>query len=942
MRRSAALAVSTVATLIAAGLATIAPAAAEEPPPIISFAVGPPFTTNAVVTGPDGALWQAITAQEGRPGADLARFDPATGDDTPTDLAAVVGALALTFTPAGDLWVLGDLAGGTTDRLVQVDPADRAALDQLDVPRSNGARGLATTADGHLWYVTDTAGDPLVEVDPATDTVTRHALPALGGADRGFGTIALGPDGNLWVPVLFSSSDPLPVGSAIDDPDVLVRITPAGTLTQIDTGAQLSGVLAMTGGAVWFGISTGIGRVDPDTTDVQTWPVAPAASVDALAAGPDGRTWFSDGTTRALGALDPDTGTVTVTPTPGARPTLLTTDGSGALWFVDGEQFLARVDPATGAFTARARGVHRPTLLLDGPDGRLWTASGDGFVVGALDPHDPTPADPAVEALHVGHPVTGLAEGPGDTVVFSAADGHVGRIDPATLALSTSATPGVSQPSSILADADGDLWVTGFANDTLGEIDPTTGVVTTHPSGGVDGPGALVADGAGGLWFTGELNDTLGELDPATGAVVSHSTGTITDPLDAAVTPDGAVWAIGRSDIFRFDPTTDTGTVYPTGLTNQRAVTVGPDGNLWVTAPRRVARIDAQTGEVTTFTDLFHTATSTAQGEWGITTGGDGNLWVTTRDGGLPWLHRFAFPHPELTVALEAEPTSAAPGDEITYTAKLSNAGNVALDGVAVTDAGVPGCIGPVGDGTLAPGAEATVECTRTTTGADVGEDRSDTVTADADQTDPVSSAPVVVTVAFPPHGYADVQPSDFWDAPAAWARFNAITPASANFRGADPLRRAQAVSWFYAMFDRPTGSPRHRWSDVPRQADYKPALHWATAQQLVTGYPHNRFKPDKAINRAQFTWLLWNLLDRPDAGAHTHPFTDVPDGAWYEEALDWADSVGMAAVPGGGTAFSPKAPVSRAEALTAAHHVADAPDLWAAYDGTPPATVLF
>ena len=99
--------------------------------------------------------------------------------------------------------------------------------------------------------------------------------------------------------------------------------------------------------------------------------------------------------------------------------------------------------------------------------------------------------------------------------------------------------------------------------------------------------------------------------------------------------PDGALWflegtKVGRvttSGAFTEYPVPPTpGRVYP-GILSE--LTVGPDGNLWltITSPNSIARI-TPTGVVTNFPI---TATGTLGG---ITKGADGNLWFTEAQAG--------------------------------------------------------------------------------------------------------------------------------------------------------------------------------------------------------------------------------------------------------------------------------------------------------------------
>ncbi len=103
---------------------------------------------------------------------------------------------------------------------------------------------------------------------------------------------------------------------------------------------------------------------------------------------------------------------------------------------------------------------------------------------------------------------------------------------------------------------------------------------------------------------------------------------------------------------------------------------------------------------------------------------------------------------PAVSVAVSADQAAVNLGATIDYHVTVANIGAVALTGVTMTDPAAVGCEQPVPD--LAIGEEHTIDCTYTTTPADVGT-YVNTATVDTDQTDPVASAPVEVAVSDDP-----------------------------------------------------------------------------------------------------------------------------------------------------------------------------------------------
>lgn len=95
---------------------------------------------------------------------------------------------------------------------------------------------------------------------------------------------------------------------------------------------------------------------------------------------------------------------------------------------------------------------------------------------------------------------------------------------------------------------------------------------------------------------------------------------------------------------------------------------------------------------------------------------------------------------------------------------------------------------------------------------------------------------------------------------------------------------------------------------------------HWAYSaikrvynRGLMLGVSDTRFAPDQALSRAMLATVLYRLADEPDVTAD-NPFTDVPAGQWYTNAVIWAAANGIVSGFGDGT-FRPNAPATRAQA---------------------------
>lgn len=80
-------------------------------------------------------------------------------------------------------------------------------------------------------------------------------------------------------------------------------------------------------------------------------------------------------------------------------------------------------------------------------------------------------------------------------------------------------------------------------------------------------------------------------------------------------------------------------------------------------------------------------------------------------------------------------------------------------------------------------------------------------------------------------------------------------------------------------------------------------------SQGLMTGTSATTFEPNTSLSRAMLVAVLHRLEGSPQASGSD--FTDVADGDWYAQAVNWAASVGVVNGMGDGT-FQPNAAITR------------------------------
>ena len=98
--------------------------------------------------------------------------------------------------------------------------------------------------------------------------------------------------------------------------------------------------------------------------------------------------------------------------------------------------------------------------------------------------------------------------------------------------------------------------------------------------------------------------------------------------------------------------------------------------------------------------------------------------------------------------------------------------------------------------------------------------------------------------------------------------------------------------------------------TDLDMAAWYHDGIHYCVEHGLMVGIGAGQFAPNGATTRAQLVTILWQLEGKP-AGDGWAAFADVPEDAWYAEAVRWAVGEGIAVGYGDGT-FGPGDPVLR------------------------------
>ena len=165
---------------------------------------------------------------------------------------------------------------------------------------------------------------------------------------------------------------------------------------------------------------------------------------------------------------------------------------------------------------------------------------------------------------------------------------------------------------------------------------------------------------------------------------------------------------------------------------------------------------------------------------------------------------------------------------------------------------------------------------------------------------------------------FIDVPSGSYYYDAVLWAVENGITPGASASRF-DPngiCTRAQAVTFLWRAAGSPNPETRTMpFTDVPVGSYYYDAVLWAVENGITKGTSETRFSPDDTCSRAQIVTFLWRSQKSPAAGT-ANPFTDVKASAYYADAVLWAvkEDVTKGTT---NTTFSPDANCTRAQIVT-------------------------
>ena len=165
---------------------------------------------------------------------------------------------------------------------------------------------------------------------------------------------------------------------------------------------------------------------------------------------------------------------------------------------------------------------------------------------------------------------------------------------------------------------------------------------------------------------------------------------------------------------------------------------------------------------------------------------------------------------------------------------------------------------------------------------------------------------------------FVDVATGSYYEDAVDWAVENGITQGTddTHFSPDGICTRAQAVTFLWRTAGSPEPETRTMpFTDVPVGSYYYDAVLWAVENGITKGTSETRFSPDATCTRAQIVAFLWRSEKSPAAGSR-NPFADVKSTAYYADAVLWAvrEDITKGTT---NTTFSPDADCTRAQIVT-------------------------
>ena len=120
---------------------------------------------------------------------------------------------------------------------------------------------------------------------------------------------------------------------------------------------------------------------------------------------------------------------------------------------------------------------------------------------------------------------------------------------------------------------------------------------------------------------------------------------------------------------------------------------------------------------------------------------------------------------------------------------------------------------------------------------------------------------------------------------------------------------------------------PENPFTDVPEGSFYHDAILWAVEKGIIVDVESGVFNPEQSCTRGDMVTFMWRAAGSPEPLGKENPFTDVAEGDYYYKAVLWAVENGITKGTSAST-FSPFTTCTRSQTVTFLHRFAGCPEV--------------
>ena len=166
---------------------------------------------------------------------------------------------------------------------------------------------------------------------------------------------------------------------------------------------------------------------------------------------------------------------------------------------------------------------------------------------------------------------------------------------------------------------------------------------------------------------------------------------------------------------------------------------------------------------------------------------------------------------------------------------------------------------------------------------------------------------------------FDDVGTDTYYYDPVIWAVKKGVTDGVSDtlFMPERGCSRAEIVTFLWRASGKPAANIQECFfTDVSKDAYYYEAVLWAIENGITTGVSDTQFAPMEPCTRGQVITFLWRSAGNPEPFGSFTVFEDVPEYAYYRDAVLWAVENGITTGISD-TKFGPDDPCTRGNVVT-------------------------